>query len=462
MSTLLIKNAWKTATMDLDRRILDNHCLFIRDGKIEKIAPVITERADRVIDGSNMVVIPGMINTHHHLYQTLFRNVPLVQNAKLFDWLTNLYEAWREIDEEAVYYGALVGLGELLLTGCTCSTDHHYLFPRACSGKLIDSQIKAAQELGIRFYPTRGSMTLSKKDGGLPPDDVIQTEEEIITDCERLISAYHDPEPFAMLRINLSPCSPFSITTRSLKETAEFARRHKKVLLHTHVAETKDEEKFCLEKFGLRPVDYMESTGWSGPDVWFAHCVHLNKKEIAKMAAAGTGVAHCPSSNMRLGSGIAPVPEMLKKGVTVSLAVDGSASNDSSNMLGELRSCLLSHRVKWGVDSITALQALEMATLGGAKVFQSPELGRIEPGCAADLALFDFNRIWYAGALQDPIAALVFTGASHIASYTIVNGKVVVDNGRLVGICEQETIARANEISTAMISRAREKTGLAF
>ncbi|MDD2714861.1 MAG: 8-oxoguanine deaminase [Candidatus Wallbacteria bacterium] len=460
--SILIKNAWKIVTMNQKDEILTGHSILIEGNKIKKIAPEITDPVERVINGKNLVVIPGMINTHHHLYQTLFRNIPLVQNSKLFDWLINLYEAWREIDEESVYYGALVGLGELLLTGCTCSTDHHYLFPKKAGPQLIDAEIKAAAELGIRFYPTRGSMTLSKKDGGLPPDDVIQTEEVILADCARLIRKYHDPKPFAMTRINLSPCSPFSITTRSLRETAEFARKHKKVLLHTHIAETIDEEQFCLQKFGKRPVDYMESVGWLGPDVWFAHCVHLNDREINKMAKTGTGVAHCPTSNMRLGSGIAPVPQMLKAGVPVSMAVDGSASNDSSDMLGELRQCLLSHRVKWGVDSITAYDTLKIATQGGAGVFQSPELGRLEPGSAADLAAFDLNRIWYAGSSNDPVAALVFAGASHVARYTIVNGKIVVENGKLVNIREASVTKKANRLSEKMIEKASRNTGIKF
>jgi len=462
LSSILIKNAYKIALMDDDYTVLDGHSILINDNKIAKIAQSIDEPADRIIDAKDMVIIPGMVNTHHHLYQALFRNVPAVQDSKLFDWLTTLYEAWREIDEESVYYGALTGLGELLLTGCTTTTDHHYLFPQKSSPFLIDAEIKAAQKLGIRFYPTRGSMSLSKKDGGLPPDDVIQSQEDIMQDCERLIKKFHDPSPFAMTRINLAPCSPFSITEQSLRETAEFARKFDKVLLHTHVAETKDEEDFCIEKFGCRPVSYMERVGWLGDDVWFAHCVHLNAEEISKMAKTGTGVAHCPSSNMRLGSGIARIPDMIKAGVPVGLAVDGSASNDSSDMLGETRQALLLHRVINGADAMSSNQALRIATKGGAEIFKSPEIGHISEGAAADLAIFDFNKIWYTGAAHDPIGALLFSGASHITEYTIVNGKVVVDKGHLVNANEDEIIKKAQRISRAMVQNAEKKTNINF
>lgn len=462
MGTILIKNIYAIATMNQNKDVLKGYDIFIKENKIAKIGTNLNERAEKIIDGSNLVAIPGMINTHHHLYQTLFRNVPLVQNSKLFDWLINLYETWSEIDEEAVYYGALVGLGELLLTGCTCSTDHHYVFPENASKHLIDVEIKAAQELGIRFYPTRGSMTLSKKDGGLPPDKVVQNEDEIMNDYKRLIEKFHDPEPFSMTRINLAPCSPFSVKAETMIKTAEFARKYEKVLLHTHVAETLDEEKFCLEKFNKRPIDYMEELGWLGDDVWFAHCVYLNDEEIKKMAKTKTGIAHCPSSNMRLGSGIAPIPKLLKYKAKVGLAVDGSASNDTSDMLGELRQCLLSNRVKWGVDSITAIDTLYMATKGGAQIFNSPELGSIEKNNAADIALFNIQKIWYAGALHDPIAALIFSGASHIAEYTIVNGKIVVENGNLVNINTDSVVLKANNIAKDLILKTQKNTNLKF
>lgn len=459
---ILLKNIYRLATMNNMNEVLQNVDILILNNKIAKIADNIIVEDARVIDCKDLVVIPGLINTHHHLYQTLFRNVPLVQDSKLFDWLIKLYEGWREIDEEAVYYGALVGLGELLLTGCTCSTDHHYLFPKKATNNLIDAEIKAAKEIGIRFFPTRGSMTLSQKDGGLPPDDVVQTEDIIMQDYERLINKYHDEKDFSMLRINLAPCSPFSVTGESMKRTAEFARKYKKVMLHTHVAETIDEEKYCIEQFGKRPIEYMEDLGWLGDDVWFAHCVHLNQQEIEKLSKTKTGIAHCPSSNMRLGSGIAPIPELLKQNARVGLAVDGSASNDTSDMLGEMRQALLSHKVKWGVDSFTAMDALKIATKGGAEIFNTPELGSIEVGKAADLALFNVNKLWYAGAMHDPIASLIFSGASHIAEYTIVNGKIVVENGNLVNINSNEVILKANNIAHKMINNAHKNTGMNF
>jgi len=459
---ILLKNIYRLATMNNSKEILKDVDILIINNKIDRIDKNIEDIDAELIDCKDLVVIPGLINTHHHLYQTMFRNIPLVQDSKLFDWLIKLYEGWREIDEEAVYYGALVGLGELLLTGCTCSTDHHYLFPNKASGNLIDAEIKAAKEIGIRFFPTRGSMTLSKKNGGLPPDDIVQTEDVIMQDYERLINKYHDDKAFSMLRINLAPCSPFSVTGENMIRTAEFARKHKNVLLHTHIAETIDEEKFCLEKFGMRPIQYMEELGWLGDDVWFAHCVHLNDEEIKKLAKTQTGVAHCPSSNMRLGSGIAPIPQLLKHNAKVGLAVDGSASNDTSDMLAELRQALLSHKVKWGVDSFTAMDALKIATRGGADIFHTPELGSIEVGKAADLALFNINKLWYAGAMHDPIASLIFSGASHIAEYTIVNGKIVVEKGNLVNINSNEVILKANNIAHKMINNAQSKNNINF
>ena len=360
-NTLLIKNCRLVATFDDRFTELHGADIYIEGHRIAGVGRRLRPRAPgRVIDGAGKVATPGFVNTHHHLYQTFQRNVPYVQNAELFDWLVTLYEIWREVDPEIVRTSALVGLGELLLTGCTATSDHFYVFPRKAGGELLDEEIRAARQIGIRFLATRGSMSRGRSRGGLPPDDVVQREEDILADCERVIGKYHDPSPDSMCRIGLAPCSPFSVTSGLLKQTADFARK-KGVRLHTHLAETRDEEAFCLKTHRMRPFEYMESVGWVGPDVWFAHAVFLNGREIRRMAKTGTGVAHCPASNQRLGSGIAPVPQMLAAGVPVGLGVDGSASNDSSDMLGELRSALLLHRVLGGASAITTESVFRMA-----------------------------------------------------------------------------------------------------
>jgi len=332
MSTLLLHDAKILVTQDETRRRIPDGGLFVRNGVIEQVGPTseLPEMADRILDGRDMVVLPGLVNTHHHLYQTLTRALPATQDATLFAWLQALYPVWGELTDEAVYVSALVGLAELLLSGCTTTTDHLYLFP---NDSTLDAEVRAATELGIRFHPTRGSMSLGQSRGGLPPDRIVQDEDTILADCERVIHRYHHPERYAMLRVGLAPCSPFSVTPTLMRRSAELARRHEGVTLHTHVAETLDEEQFCMEKFGHRPIAYMEDLGWVGPDVWYAHVVHANDAEIRRLAETGTGVAHCPTSNMRLGSGIAPVQAMRAQGVRVGLAVDGSASNDSAHLL---------------------------------------------------------------------------------------------------------------------------------
>ncbi|MCX7019162.1 MAG: 8-oxoguanine deaminase [bacterium] len=462
MGALLISGALRVATFDDAGRELQQADVLIEGNRITAVGHGLTAPPDaRVIGADTMVCLPGFINCHHHLYQTLTRAVPRVQNAELFDWLVNLYEIWREITPELVYLSALAGLGELLLTGCTTTTDHLYLFPRASDPRLIDAEIRAARELGIRFHPARGCMTRGRTRGGLPPDDVVQTEQQILADCERLIALYHDPAPDAMLKIALAPCSPFSVNEDTMREIAALARRHG-LRLHTHMAETLDEERYCLEKYGMRPLAWAEKIGWLGPDVWFAHAVHLNSDEVRLLAATGTGVAHCPASNMRLGSGVAPVPLMLREGVAVGLGVDGSASNDTSDMWGETRNALLLHRVHEGAAAIDARSILRMATRGGARALGYSQLGRIEPGAIADLILIGTEKIGFAGALHDPVGALLFAGDSHIVDYTIVNGEVVVENGRLCRAREQEITRRVNQAAAEMLSAAKSRTGIAF
>jgi cytosine/adenosine deaminase-related metal-dependent hydrolase len=436
MSSILIKNIKEIVTMDRERTRLKSCSLLIEDNKISKIACDIKFPAEEIIDGSDYFLYPGLINTHHHFYQTLTRNIPQVQNVELFNWLKYLYPIWSRLTPEAVYYSGLVAMGELLKTGCTTA--------------LVDEEFRAAKEIGIRFHGCRGSMSLSKKDGGLPPDEVVQTEEEILTDSQRVIEKFHDYEPFAMQRVVLAPCSPFSVTENLLRESIKLARNYK-VESHTHLAETKDEDEFCQETFGLRPLNYMEKVGWLGDDVWFAHCVHLNEKEINLLAKTGTGVAHCPVSNQKLASGAANIPYMLKKKVPVGLAVDGSASNDSSNIIAELKAAFLMHRLIYGIYSMSAKEVLSMATNGGRDVLNQPEIGSLEEGKAADMFLINTKRLGFAGGLSDSVSALVTSGDSQIVDITIVNGKIVVRDGRLVNIDEDKVAEKANKISQKMI-----------
>ena len=461
MGTILIKNAEVIVTMDDNLTEIKNGDIYIEGNKIQDVGKSLDYRADKVINASGMVVYPGFVNTHHHLYQTLTRNIPTIQDVKLFDWLVNLYEIWRELTPEAVYVSALVGMAELLLTGCTTTTDHFYVFPKNQPKDLIDYEIKAAQEIGIRFIPTRGSMNRGKSKGGLPPDDIVQTEDEIMKDCERLIKKYHNTARYSMLKIGVAPCSPFSVTTELLKQTAEFAKKYN-IRCHTHIAETIDEEEYCINTYGKRPVEYMEEVGWLGENFWYAHCIYLNENEIKIMAETKTGVAHCPISNLRLGSGIAPIAKMLENNVRVGIAVDGSASNDSSNMLAEMRQALLIHRIKTGVDSMPAYKVLKMATKQGAQILGWNEIGSIEKGKAADIAIFNLNNIAYAGALHDPASAILFSGNSQIAEYTIVQGEIIVDKGNLIKINTDDVFYKANEIAKNMIKNAEQKTGIKY
>jgi cytosine/adenosine deaminase-related metal-dependent hydrolase len=450
MYSILIKNIKEIVTMDKERNRLKGYSLLIKDNLVNKIALEIEFTADQVIDGADYFLYPGLINTHHHFYQTLTRNIAQVQNVELFDWLKYLYPIWARLTPEAVYYSSLVAMGELLKTGCTTSVDQFYVFPRGQPKELLDEEFRAAQEIGIRFHGSRGSMSLSEKDGGLPPDSVVQTEEEILSDSQRVIEKFHNSRPFAMQRVILAPCSPFSVTENLLRESIKLARSYK-VRSHTHLAETKDEEKFCQENFSMRPLDYMKKVGWLGDDIWFAHGIHLTEREIDLLADTGTGVAHCPVSNQKLASGAANIPYMLKKRVPVGLAVDGSASNDSSNMIAELKATLLIHRLIYGISSMSAEKVLMMATNGGRDILNQSEIGSIEEGKAADMFLISSKRLGFAGGLSDPVSALVTSGDSQIVDINIVNGKMVVSDGRLVNIDEEEVVEKANKISQKMM-----------
>jgi 8-oxoguanine deaminase len=446
MSTLLVKHSDLLVTMDAGRRIIPGGGLFVRDNAIEQAGPTaeLPESADRVLDARGMIILPGLVNTHHHLYQTLTRCV--AQDSVLFDWLVTLYPIWARLTPEAVYVSAKVGLAELMLTGCTTSSDHLYIYP---NGARIDDEIRAATELGIRFHATRGSMSLGRSQGGLPPDSVVEDEESILRDSRRAIEQYHQAQRFGMVRVALAPCSPFSVTADLMRESADLARAYG-VRLHTHLAETLDEERFCLERFGARPVDYVESLGWTGPDVWHAHCVHLNTAEIALFAHTGSGVAHCPSSNMRLASGIAPVRALRDAGVRVGLGVDGSASNDGNHMLGEVRQAMLLQRVGGNPAALGAREALEIATLGGASVLGRDDIGALAPGMAADFIGYRLSRLEFAGALHDPLAALVFCTPPHV-DLSVINGQVRVQDGQIVGVDLPELVRRHDKISRAMI-----------
>jgi 8-oxoguanine deaminase len=458
MSTLLVKNLSFVATVDEQDTVLRDVGIYVEGNRLVAVGKDVPADADVVIDGRGKIAVPGMINTHHHLYQTLTRNVPIVQEAGLFDWLINHYEIWRELTPEGLFVGTQVGLAELLLTGCTTSTDMSYVYPQGSPADLFEQQIYAARELGIRFMPSRGSMSRGRSEGGLPPDDIVQPEEVILADCERVIKAYHDPDPLGLIKVALAPCSPFSVTPDLLRETRVLADKHG-VLCHTHLAETLDEEAYCQKVYGKRPFEFMEEVGWNHRSCWFAHSIYIASPEYHRMHA---GVAHCPTSNFRLGSGTAPIPEMVRAGVRVGLGVDGSASNDSSDMLGEVRSCMWAHRVRLGPAGMTARQALRLATRGGAEVLGYEQLGSLIPGWGADFFLVDLHSLGYAGSLHDPVAALAFSGFNHTVDTTVVNGQVVVADGRVLGLDERRLAERANTISAAMVERARVRTGIDF
>lgn len=449
MASVLIKNAQAIVTVDPQDRVLYNANILTEDNVIRYIGGEERE-ADRVIDASHCFVYPGLVNTHHHLYQTFTRNLPQVQKMELFPWLVTLYEIWRGLDEACVYYSALTGMGELLKYGCTTCMDHHYIFPKTGSDAFIDQQFRAAETLGIRFHATRGSMSRGKSDGGLPPDDLVQSVDAILKDSERLVKKFHDPAPFSMRQVALAPCSPFSVTSDLLRESAVLARELG-VRLHTHLCETKDEENFCLEAVGQRPLDYMASCGWLGRDVWFAHGIHFNDEELKLLADTGTGVAHCPVSNMKLASGVCRVPEMLALGVPVGLAVDGSASNDGSNLMAEIRTAYLLHRLHSSEKAPTGYELLKMATKGSAAVLGRTDIGSLEEGKAADLFLLDVDLLELAGAKKDPACLLGTVGYARPAKLVMVNGQVVAEDGRLPGIDEEAVRARACELADGLL-----------
>ena len=449
----LLANFDVVATMDAAERELQGGYVLVEGNRIVDVGEDATGiEADEVVRGRGKLLLPGFVNTHHHLYQSLFRNVPGASEAKLFDWLVFLYERWKGLGEEAMRVASTVACGELLLSGATTTTDHCYLYPRD-GGNVLVADIEGARAAGIRFHPCRGSMSLSKKDGGLPPDSVVQTEDEILADCQRMIERYHDPEPLAMLRIALAPCSPFSVTFDLMRESVKLAEETG-VLLHTHLAETRDEEAYCLRRSGMRPVDLMEELGWLRDDVWYAHLVVLDDADIAKLSAAKVGLAHCPSSNMILGSGIARVTEMEDTGIKIGLGVDGSASNDTSNMIREIRQAMLLQRVHYGADALTARGALRMATIGGAEVLhREDEIGSIEAGKAADLIAFDLDDIALAGAHADPVAAIVHCAVDRV-DFAMVNGQWRVRDGRLVDGSILDLIPVHNRLSKELTGAA--------
>ncbi|MFZ2618156.1 MAG: 8-oxoguanine deaminase [Anaerolineae bacterium] len=446
MSTLLLQHADLLVTMDAQRRQIKDGALFVRDQAIEQVGPTasLPASADTVINARGMIVLPGLVNTHHHLYQSLTR--ALAQDSVLFAWLKTLYPIWARLTPEAVYLGAKLGLAELMLSGCTTSSDHHYLWPH---GSRIDDEIEAAGELGIRFHASRGSMSLGESQGGLPPDSVVEDEGAILADCRRAIETFHQRERFGMVRIVVAPCSPFSVTPDLMRESAALARSYG-VRLHTHLAETKDEEEFCLARFGRRPVAYAEDLGWTGRDVWHAHCVHLSEAEIDLFVRTGTGAAHCPSSNMRLGSGIAPIRRLLDRGASVGLGVDGSASNDGAHLLGEARQAMLLQRVLGNPAALTAQEALELATLGGAAVLGRDDIGALAPGMAADFIGLNLNRLAYSGALHDPLAAVLFCAPQPV-DLSVINGRVRVQEGQIVGLDAADLVARHSAASRRLV-----------
>ncbi|MCC6167599.1 MAG: 8-oxoguanine deaminase [Caldilineaceae bacterium] len=459
MSLTIIRHADYLVTMDAQRRELRDAAVVVEDravawvGATRDLPAHYTAHPHQTIGAAGRIILPGLVNTHHHFYQTLTRVIPQAQNAVLFGWLKTLYPIWAELTPADVRVSTQLALTELLLSGCTTSSDHHYLWP---NGSRLDDQFEAAEQIGVRFHGARGSMSLGESQGGLPPDRVTEDEESILRDCRRVVETYHDPARFATRRVVIAPCSPFSVTPNLMRESAALARSFGAagVRLHTHLAETLDEERFCLREFGARPAAYAADLDWMGPDVWHAHCVHINPAEVGHFAQTRTGVAHCPTSNMRLASGIAPVRAMLDSGVCVGLGVDGSASNDSSHLLAEARQAMLLQRVLGDPAAMTARQAIELATLGGAAVLGRDDIGALAPGMAADLIAYDLSAPTYAGAaVHDPLAALIFCQPQPV-DFAMVNGRVLVQEGRptlfdLPALVEAHNAAARNLLARA-------------
>ncbi len=448
MTTLLLQNAdWLITMDDADTRIPGGG-LFCDGPAIAQVGATDTlpPTADEVIDARGLIVIPGLVNTHHHFFQTLTRNLPAAQNANLFDWLRAHYRIWAGLTPDAIRVSSTVAIAELMLSGCTTSSDHTYIWP---NGARLDDQIDVARELGFRFHAARGAMSVGESRGGLPPDRVVEDEAAILRDSRRLIEQYHDPARFAMLRIVLAPCSPFSVSPDLMRESLALARAYG-VHAHTHLAETLDEAAYCAATFGRTPVELAEDLGWVGPDVWHAHVVHPSAEEADRLGRTRTGVAHCPTSNMRLASGVAPLRRLLRAGARVGLGVDGSASNDSSHMLAEARQALLLHRVGGDPAALSARQALWLATRGGAAVLGRDDIGQLAPGMAADIVGFRADTIGMAGgAVHDPLAALVFC-APQQAHLSVINGRVRIRDGALLGVDLPPLIARHNALARAL------------
>ena len=442
MTELLIRNADYLLTMDETRRELVSADVLLRDGVVVAVGQNLTTE-EEVVEASGCVVTPGLVNTHHHLYQSLTRAVPGGQDALLFGWLKTLYPIWARFTPDHMYVSAQVGLAELALSGCTLSSDHLYMYP---NGSRLEDTIHAAAEIGMRFQPTRGAMSIGESDGGLPPDALVEREAAILEDCIRVIDGFHDPSASSMCRVGIAPCSPFSVS-RDLMRDAALLARDKGVMLHTHLAENEEDIAYSLAQFGCRPGQYAQDLGWVGPDVWHAHCVKLDPSEIALFAQTKTGVAHCPCSNCRLGSGIAPLRAMRDAGVPVGLGVDGSASNDAGNLVAEARQAMLLQRVAGGADAMSAREALEIATRGGADILGRPECGRIEVGARADIAIWDVSGIESAGS-WDP-AALLLAGPTTVRDL-LVEGRSVVRDGQVVTIDLPAQIAQQNKLARAL------------
>jgi cytosine/adenosine deaminase-related metal-dependent hydrolase len=446
-----IKNASAIITVDDENRVLYNADILVRDGIITEIGQNLSPGPAETIDAGGCWIYPGLVNTHHHLYQTFTRNLPFAQSLELFPWLVALYEIWRGLDDETVYYSSLAGMGELIKYGCTTIMDLHYIFPKGRENNFIERQFDAASLLGIRFHASRGSMSRGRKDGGLPPDDLVQDLDVILDDCKRLVEKYHDPSQFSFRQMVLAPCSPFSVTDALLKETAVLARKLG-VHMHTHLGETRDEDSYCLEKLGVRPLAYMENCGWLGEDVWYAHGIHFNDEELTRLGETKTGVAHCPVSNMKLSSGVCRVPEMLTLGVPLGLAVDGSAMG--TNLLAEIHAAYLLHRLSWHEKAPPAYEFLRMATRGSAALLGRKDIGFLAPGMAADMFALDIEILEMAGASLDPLNMPGVTGYSRPAKWVMAGGRIISGEGELTGIDEPSILRKSNDCIASLLKKA--------